>query len=34
MVKGATRYLRIGERVQRSDDYVRATFEWVTAPSS
>ena len=34
MVKGATRYLRIGERLQRGDDYVRATFEWVVAPSS
>ena len=34
VVKGATRYLRIGERLQRGDDYVRATFEWVAAPSS
>jgi hypothetical protein len=34
VVKGATRYLRIGERLQRGDDYVRAAFEWMAAPSS
>lgn len=28
----AVRYLRCGRSIRRGDDYVRATFEWVTMP--